>query len=163
MNKIVLVASMGKNNEIGINAKNIFPVKSPLFMEKTKDGNIVMDQATYTELPNKILCNRKLVLFSEEEFDNDYAIIKHFNNLYRLLDYLKSTNLDAYITGKKEIYERLITYADKLLITKYNTEFTNATDYFPKINDNVWSETVLEEFEENDSKVLYRHLEYQRK
>ena len=155
---IVIVAAIGKNNELGKNNNLIWHIPNDLkfFKEVTMGKSVVMGFNTYKSLPKKLIGRTMIVLTSQNIADKDIIIYNDVNNL--LSDYKKE---DIYIIGGASIYKLFISMADIMYLTEIDASDDKADVYFPSFNKNDWNREILKE--NSDTNIKYRHVKYRRK
>lgn len=161
MNNLVLIAAIGKNNEIGKENKLIWYLPNDLkfFKENTIGRPIVMGYNTFKSLP-KLLPGRKHIVLTHKKIDFPEEV-DVFHDKESLLESLNKYDGDVFIIGGASIYSQFINEADKLLLTEIDDEDKNADAYFPTFNKDEFISTILKENEDNG--IKYKHLEYKRK
>lgn len=162
MNNLILIAAIGKNNELGKNNKLIWYLPNDLkfFKEQTTGHPIVMGYNTFKSFP-KLLPNRKHIVLThrdEVEFPSEVDV---FHDKKSLLESLKQYDGDVFVIGGASIYTQFLENADKMLLTEVDKEETTADAYFPSFEKEDWESTILKENEDNG--IKYKHLEYRRK
>ena len=85
---LVIIAAVGKNNELGKDNELIWHLPSDLkfFREKTIGKNIVMGRKTFESLP-KMLPNRRHIVITRGNIDNPEVEVYH-----SIDDFLKNYN-----------------------------------------------------------------------
>lgn len=161
MNNLILIAAIGKNNELGKENKLIWYIPDDLkfFKEKTINHNIVMGYNTFISLP-KLLEKRKHIVLTTKTipFPNGVEV---FHNKKSVLEYIKNLNDEVYIIGGASIYKEFINESDRMILTEIDDSFDEADVYFPKFNKNDWVEEEINRKEYNN--IKYRHVLYKRK
>lgn len=160
MNRITLIAAIGKNRELGKNNDLIWSIPEDLkfFRENTVGKPIVMGLNTLNSLP-RLLPNRRHIVLSHVKEDLDPAITV-FYNLDDLLEYILSLDEEVMIIGGASIYGQFIDHADKMLLTEINEE-AMADVYFPEFSYDDWDREVLSSHIHED--IEYNHVAYTRK
>ncbi len=160
MAKLIIIAAIGLNNELGMNNKLIWSLKEDLqfFKEKTINHKIVMGYNTFKSLP-KLLPKREYIVLTHHKIDVPNGQV--FNNFSNLLEYLNTLDEDIYIIGGSTIYKLFLPYVDELLLTKIKAESKDADTYFPIYNNNDYIETILKEVMEEN--ISYEHVLMRRK
>ncbi len=151
--KIILIASIGLNNEIGLNNNLIWHLKKDLkiFKDLTLNNNIIMGKNTYLSLPgkdeNKCLKNRNnIVLTKDKNFKCKNCIIA--NDIFDAVD-KSEKNKNILIIGGESIYKQYFEYVDMMYITfikDYVKEDVKDLKYFPEISLNDWFINNLNKF-----------------
>lgn len=141
--KIILVAAVGKNRELGNG--NRLPWGKPIpadmkhFRELTLGKTVVMGRKTWDSIPPlfKPLPGREenIVLTRDKSFIARGATIAHTIDV--LIELAKAR--DLYVIGGAEIYAAFESYASEMIITVVDGNFP-ATVYFPKYDKHAWRE-----------------------
>ncbi len=160
MNNITMIAAVGKNLELGRNNDLIWKFKEDMkfFKENTMGKPIVMGYNTFISLP-KLLPGRKHIVLSRSHDDlgPEVDIVKSVDELLeKIIEYE-----EVMIIGGASIYNQMLSYSNKLLLTEIDAEATDADAFFPEFNKDEWDSEVISENEEN--KIKYKHLSYTRK
>ncbi len=160
MAKLIIIAAIGKNGELGKDNHLIWPLKGDLkfFKAQTLGHKIVMGYNTYKSLPG-ILPKREEIVLTHKNLQVEGITV--FNDFQELTDYLHSLDEEVFIIGGATIYKLFIDSADTLLLTEISKEEPMADTYFPSFNKNDFTQEILSENEENN--ISYRHVRYRRK
>lgn len=136
------IVSVGKNNEIG--KKNQLILHDSLdfayFKKQTKNKQCVMGRKTYESIPlvkNEKLPGRKILVISRNKFE----VTKNAKvlTLEEFLKYYQTQrNEEIMICGGASIYETLLPYTNKLLITRFDYSDKEADTFFPEIDPTQW-------------------------
>ena len=156
---LVIIAAVGKNNELGKDNELIWHLPGDLkfFREKTIGKNIVMGRKTFESLP-KILPNRHHIVITRGNIDNPEVEVYH-----SIDDFLKNYNFneETYVIGGASIYSSLIDYADLMYLTEIDGVCPSADVYFPNFDRELWHSEVIGTNMENG--VSYKHVLYRRR
>lgn len=157
--RIILIAAIGKNRELGKENNLIWHLKEDLkfFKENTMGHIIVMGYNTYKSLPN-LLPGRRHIILTHRDINIEGAEI--FHNMEELLSYLNTLDEDIYIIGGASIYREFIPYGDELLLTEINAEYKEADVYFPEWNNEDFTKEIINKV---DGDIPYSHIRYRRK
>lgn len=162
MKNITMIASVGKNLEIGKNNQLLWPIKEDLkfFKEQTMGKPIVMGMSTFESMNRRKLPGRQSVILTRKniELDNDIIII---HSIDELLNYIEEYNDEVMIIGGATVYAQMLNYSNKLVLTEVEKECNDADSYFPEFNKDEWNREELNELEENN--IKYKHLIYTKK
>lgn len=157
---IILMASMGKNNEIGKNNENIWDLKfhRDKFRQEVNGNIVVMGRNTFNELSNELENSKKIVLSKTKKFDK--AIDKSVTVVDNVLDLIKkcrqlSENKDVYIVGGESMFNLFMDYAQKMYITKVDDTVDEADAFFPEIRLQEWDEKILNEDKEDNKRFSF--------
>lgn len=150
---IILIAAVGKNNELGKDNKLLWNLPNDLkfFKEITLNKTVVMGYNTYLSLP-RLLPNRKNVVL----YEKDLKDVITYHSKEELLNSLKE---DLYIIGGANVYKQFIDDASVIYLTEID-DSKDADVYFPKFNKNNFQKIFLKE--NSDGKVKYKHYKYVR-
>lgn len=156
---LVIIAAIGKNNELGKDNKLIWHLPGDLkfFKEKTIGKNIVMGRKTFESLP-KMLPNRHHIVITTGNIDNSEVEVYH-----SIEDFLKdySYSGETCVIGGASIYNSLIDYVDVMYLTEINKECLDADSYFPNFDREGWRSEVIGNNTENG--ISYKHVLYKRR
>lgn len=161
MDNLVLIAAIGKNNELGKDNKLIWYLPNDLkfFKQNTMNKPIIMGYNTFQSLP-KLLPNRKHIVLTHKDitFPNGVEV---YHDKETLLKAVKQYDSDVFVIGGASIYKQFIEDADKLILTEIEKEEKMADVYFPFFDRDNYVRTVLGENQDNG--IKYKHLEYKRR
>ena len=162
MNKLIIIAAVGKNLELGYNNDLIWHIKDDMkfFKENTMNHHILMGKNTFVSLPG-ILPDRKHIILTsrcKNCFSDKVIVINSINEFNSLKDTIDD---DIYVIGGAKVYSEFIDIADELLLTEIDDEYKDADVYFPNIKYEDFDKKVLKENREN--KPPYKHVLYKRK
>lgn len=161
MKRLIIIAAIGKNGELGKNNDLIWHLKGDMkyFKENTINHHVLMGKNTFLSLP-KMLDNRVHLVLNDDDykFPDEVVVLKSLDEFF-----LKAKDIDddIYIIGGASIYKQFINYADELLITLIDESDKDADVYFPIIEKDVWKEKVLKHNSENN--INYKFVKYERK
>lgn len=157
---IIIIAAIGKNNELGKDNKLLWHLPSDLkfFKEKTLGKTIVMGKNTFESLP-KVLPNRKSIVLSHIEMNLPSDVIV-FYDFEELLSYIKKIKEDVYIIGGAQMYKQFLSLSDMMYLTEVDKAY-EADVFFPEFDKSEWDSTCLKEVEE--SNIKFRHMQYVKK
>ena len=124
----MIISILSADNKWGIGKRNGLLFSLPLdmkFFRTTTSGHVVaMGENTLLSFPNsKPLKNRTHIVLSADPTHNYEDVI----NVHSFEDFLKAIkekalNEDVYIIGGASIYNQMIPYVDKVLLTKVNED-----------------------------------------
>ena len=122
---------IGKNGNLLIHNKE--DIK--FFKETTIGHTVIMGRKTYFSLPNGPLKNRKNIVLTKSDFNNDGIVVCH--------NYIDLIHLnDAFVIGGGEIYNLFFPYYDEIYITKNKGRY-NADTFFLRFNENYFKKELL--------------------
>ena len=155
---ISIIATVGKNNEIGNDNKLIWDLKDiNKFLKKlTINQIVIMGKNTfniYHLLPNRY----NIVLSNTLDNTNGVEIS---NSTEDILKRFKEIEEEVFILGGESLYKSFIEYANKIYLTEIDDE-SPADKYFPSFDKEEFKRIELDNNEENG--VKYTHVLYVRK
>lgn len=139
---ISIIASVGKNLELGYKGDLIWRVKGdlPHFRRTTSGHTVVMGQFTFESLPAALPDRRNIVI----TFDKDYAaegceVVHSIEEALSILD----KDEENFIIGGGSIYRAFLPFADRLYLTEIDGEFPDADTYFPSFDKSDFLEGIV--------------------
>ena len=124
----MIISILSADNKWGIGKRNgllfSLPKDMKFFRETTLNHVVCMGENTLLSFPNsKPLKNRTHIVLSADPTHNYEGVI----NVHSFEDFLKTIkekalNEDVYIIGGASIYNQMIPYVDKVLLTKVNED-----------------------------------------
>ena len=157
---ISMIASVGKNNELGKDNGLIWRFKEDLkfFREITTGHVIVMGRKTFESLP-KMLPNRHHIVITSKDYINDEVEV--FKNIDYFLEKYRDCEDEIFIIGGSSIYSSFLEYSNKLYLTEIDAEDKDADVYFPSFDKSLYDRSYIGE-EQEDNNIKYRHVLYRR-
>ncbi len=133
---LVLIAAVGKQNQIGLNGTMPWRNREDLqfFKEMTLNNKVVFGRKTYSEMPK--LKNREIYIVSKTQ--QDFKTIPDF---HKFLKNHKDDDELYFIAGGQQIYEQALDYCNILLISRINYE-GNADTFFPEFDESSFELTT---------------------
>ena len=152
----MIISILSADKKWGIGKSNGLLFSLPLdmkFFRTTTSGHVVaMGENTLLSFPNsKPLKNRTHIVLSQDETHNYEDVI----NVHTFIDFLKkikefALKEDVYIIGGASIYNQMIPYVDKVLLTKVD-EDGGAEVFFHNLDEDPNFECVEEGETINDN------------
>lgn len=157
--KLIIIAAIGKNRELGYNNELIWRIKEDLkfFKEHTKGHNIVMGRKTFESLGG-LLPNRHHIIISTS-MDSSDSRVDVYRDIESFLESYKDSPEEIYVIGGASIYKAFLPLCDTMHLTEIN-ESGVADAYFPEFNKDDFDREELSSF---DEPVVYKHVLYNRK
>lgn len=144
------------------NGKLLFniPRHNARFKNETKGKKIVMGRKTWDSLPKKILRNRdKYILTRNKDFKaNGASVIHSIDEVLEL-----ANDSDVVVVGGGDIFNQIIPYADRLIVTHVHEFNFNARVFFPEFSPKDWKIQEKEKFEETDNLPSFTFATYNKK
>ncbi len=162
MSKLIIIAAVGKNLELGRKNDLIWHIKGDMkfFKEHTMGHPILMGKNTFVSLP-KMLPGRKHIVLSrssESSFPDDVTVLDSLDEFDKFKSTIKE---DIYVIGGASVYAQTIDKADMIYLTEISDECKDADVYFPSFKDADYEKEILEDHPENTPP--YRHVLYKKK
>lgn len=166
MENLILVAAIGKNNELGLDNNLIWKIQEDLsfYRNLTLHNNIIMGRKTFESMPPRALENRNVYVLSKKKMDQNYNV-NCFNSIETLLDYVRITDELFIVVGGSQIYEELLPYVNIMYLTEID-EYANADTFFPEINIDEWDVEMVyynNEVDYTSGNIPYVRNKYVRK
>lgn len=158
MKKLIVIAAIGKNNELGKDNDLIWHIKGDMnfFKENTINHHVVMGKNTFLSLPGMLKDRIHLVLNDDDyKFPEGLIVLRNMEEFY---EKAKMIDDDIYVIGGASIYKQFIDKADELILTEIDDECLDADVYFPSIKYEDYKRIVLKENLDNIPR--YRHVKY---
>lgn len=144
-----LIASTGKNWEIGKNGDLLFRIQEDMeyFKKMTLGKVVVMGRKTFESLPSQQpLKNRiNVVLTRDKRYHVDGACcVVHSKEeamdfLYKMKEYGVITEDDIFVIGGAQVYRLFLNECTKAYITRViNVSYPEATAFLPDLKKNGW-------------------------
>lgn len=158
MKKLIVIAAIGKNNELGKDNDLIWHIKGDMifFKENTINHHVVMGKNTFLSLPG-MLKNRVHLVLNDDDYKFPEGVIV-LRNIEEFYEKAKMIDDDIYVIGGASIYKQFIDKADELILTEIDDECLDADVYFPSIKYEDYKRIVLKENLDNIPR--YRHVKY---
>ena len=121
---------IGRNNELLVS----IPADMKMFREETTGKVVVMGRKTLESFPNGLpLKNRtNIVITGNRDYQVKGAVIVHDEE--ELMNELgKYDTEQIYIIGGESVYKMMLSYCDKIYVTKVDRAF-QADTYFPNLD-----------------------------
>ncbi len=161
MGRLILIAPVGKNGELGKNNDLIWHIKEDMrfFKEKTINHHVLMGKNTFLSFPSMLKDRTHIVLATNKDVTYENVIVLH--SLNEALKYISSIDDDVYVIGGSKIYEEFIGYCDMMYLTEINDECLDANCYFPEFSTLDYDKKIIEENKTNNPN--YKFVLYKRK
>lgn len=133
---ISAIVAVDENFGIGFNGDLLEHIPEDLkhFKELTSGHNVVMGRKTWDSLPKKPLPNRHNLVITKDPSIYELTNEVQFYTLRQIeVLMLKNKNVNYFVIGGGQIYEKLLPICDKVYLTKIMVSHENADTYFPNI------------------------------
>ena len=133
---ISAIVAVDENFGIGFNGDLLEHIPEDLkhFKELTSGHTVVMGRKTWDSLPKKPLPNRHNLVITKDPSIYELTNEVQFYTLRQIeVLMLKNKNVNYFIIGGGQIYEKLLPICDKVYLTKIMVSHENVDTYFPNI------------------------------
>src|SRR5699024_6667081 len=126
---IILIAAIGKNNELGKDNDLLWHLPNDFkrFKKLTSHHFIIMGIKTLESLPGPLPSRVHVVLTHNRNYGKENAVV-----VYSMDEALQKaeSKKDIYIIGGGEIFKRGLEIADKIELTRIHGDFPDADTFF---------------------------------
>lgn len=132
--KISLIASIGKNRELGRGNELLFkiPEDMKMFREKTRGHVVVMGRKTYQSIGHPLPNRTNIIITHDSQFIIHDSNVKVVHSIGEAIEFGKSIEKnELFVIGGAQIYALALPYADKLYLTLVNKTVKDADAFFP--------------------------------
>lgn len=153
--KIILIAAIGKNRELGKGPELIWRLSEDLvrFREVTKGYPIIMGRKTFESIGRVLPKRVNIIVTRDTEYRHEGCVV--VNSIEQALESAQNVGTDKiYVIGGGEIYKQALPFADELDLTLVEAEDADADVFFPEFEGTFIRSSESEEKEE--SGVRYR-------
>ena len=160
--KIAMIASVGKNLELGLNNNLIWhlPLDLKYFKEVTNNHVVLMGKNTFKSLPGVLKNRHNIVLTRSINRDDIPREVEVFHSIDEFLKKYQDYDDVIFIIGGESIYKQFIDLADTLYLTEVEDE-SIADVYFPEFNKNDFEREVVGHGSDNG--INFNFVIYRRK
>lgn len=133
---ISAIVAVDENFGIGLNGNLLEHIPEDLkyFKELTSGHTVVMGRKTWDSLPKKPLPNRHNLVITKDPSVYELTNEAWFYTLRQIeVLMLKNKNVNYFVIGGGQIYEKLLPICDKVYLTKIMVSHENVDTYFPNI------------------------------
>ena len=133
---ISAIVAIDNNWGIGFNGNLLEHIPEDLkhFKELTSGHTVVMGRKTWDSLPKKPLPNRHNLVITKDPSIYELTNEVWFYTLRQIeVLMLKNKNINYFVIGGGQIYEKLLPICDKVYLTKIMVSHENVDTYFPNI------------------------------
>jgi len=148
-NEIIIIAAIGKNNELGKDGDLIWKIPGDLkrFKKITQGHPVIMGFKTFESLGSRALPERtNIVMALTETVEGEVTIARSVDEAVKIAK--NSTGSDKiFIIGGGIIYDLFLPLADTLNLTVVNRTNDEADTFFPKFDESQFKEVSRKENE----------------
>ena len=147
---IAAVVAVDENFAIGNHGDMLVHIRGDLkmFRELTTGHTVIMGRKTFDALPNGALPNRRNIVISSRakggfmavSDDKGEYVLSSMEKVKEML--ANNTNEMLFIIGGGVVYQELLSWCERVYLTKIHQAFNEADTYFPRIDRmKEWKET----------------------
>lgn len=136
---ITLIAAMDRNRAIGYENKLLWhlPGDMAFFRRMTTGKTVLMGRKTFDSLGKPLPNRRNIILTRQANLEIEGCEILHHPE-----EALKKFgHEDLMVIGGTEIYNLMLPFADRVLLTEVDVEIEKADAYFPEFDSVAWKLT----------------------
>ena len=157
LSSIILIAAIGKNQELGRNNDLLWRLKSDMQFFKTLTSGhwVIMGRKSWESLPPRFrpLPNRTNAVVSRNaDFSAEGAHV--FSNLQSAIDEARNSQAEKiFIIGGAQIYRQALeeNVVDEMYLTHVDGSFDDADVFFPEIESACWNRVEIGNFEKDEN------------
>jgi dihydrofolate reductase len=150
--KVILIAAIGENHELGRNNDLLWRLKSDMeFFKQTTSGHwVIMGRKSWESLPPRFrpLPNRVNCIVSRNtSFQAHGAHV--FSSIQDALKHAKQASVESvYVIGGAQIYRQALEegLVDEMYLTHVEARFSDADVFFPQLNFMQWHKNEIARF-----------------
>lgn len=161
-NKIILIAAIGKNRELGEGNDLVWRISDDLkrFRSETKGNAVIMGRKTYESIGRPLPKRVNIIVTRNTEYHQEGCVV--VNSLEQAIETAKNSGVEkVFVIGGGEIYTLALPYADILDLTLVDAENPNADVFFPEFENEF--EKVSEEESREEDGLRYQWVQFKKK
>lgn len=158
-----IIVAKAKNNIIGKDNKLLWDLPADLkrFKELTTGHNIIMGRKTF-EAIGKVLPDRKNIIFTQNpDFKVEDENVEVVQSMLQIKEYIDNDE-ENFVIGGAMIYSLLMPHVTKMYVTEIKKDFEGDA-FFPKIDQSKWNVVEKEQGIQENNKLEYEYVVYERK
>lgn len=138
--KINIIASVGRNLEIGKNNKLIWHISEDLkyFKEKTMGKTIVMGEKTYFSIGHALSGRNNIVISFDKKDISGVKVLNNYKDVFLL------NEDEIFIIGGSSIYKLFLPFSSNLYLTEIDDSDSNADSYFPSFDKTLYDKIIID-------------------
>ena len=155
---INLIVACARNRVIGKDGRLPWRIREDweYFLEKTKQGTLVMGRLCYNEM-GKHLIDREVIALSRNPTQS-FEHARKASSLPEALEMAQSNDGEVWICGGQAIYEEAMPLADRLYLTLIDADFEGDV-FFPAWEDQFTNELARREMVLDGLRLVFVVLE----
>ena len=164
---MILIASIGENNELGREGDLCWHIREDLkhFKSLTMGSPVIMGRKTWESLPKKPLPGRLNIVVTSgklkpEEVKAGVFAVRTLPDAVRVAE---KVGMTPYIIGGASVYAEAMPEADRLEITRIYAADPEADVFFPEIKETEWMLETASDTMTTPDGLRYRYESYTRR
>lgn len=160
--RIILIAAIGKNRELGKGPELVWKLSEDLkrFKNVTKGHPVIMGKRTFDSIGRVLPKRVNIIITRDTTFRQEGAVVVH--SVEQALEAARNLGTgDIYVIGGGEIYRQTLPFADRLDLTLVDAEDSDADVFFPEFEDQF--KKVSEGTRMIDGEIAFRSALFERK
>jgi dihydrofolate reductase len=165
---ITLIAAVDQSLAIGYKNKLLCNLKDDLkhFKKLTKGKFILMGSNTFYSIGNALPERQNLVLTRKvkHRLPDDVFVYHDIETILFEYENYAEKSIELMVIGGQSIYEQMLPYADKIVLTIIQHTFNKADAFFPKFDESEWDKKCIGHHKaDEDNEYDFYITEYTRK
>jgi len=142
---ISIIVAVADNNAIGANNSLLWHISEDLryFKRITAGHTVVMGRNTWDSIGRPLPGRRNIVISNSLSHLDGAEVCPTLDAALEAAEAL-SPEKEIFIIGGGQIYEQCLSIADKLYLTIVHAQYSEATIFFPEIDNSQWHEIFRE-------------------
>lgn len=160
---ISAIVAVDNNWGIGYEGNLLVSIPDDLkhFKEITEGNMVIMGRRTWDSLPRKPLPKRINIVITRNTSAESSTQVT-YTNMEAIKLWLSTAEDNIFIIGGETIYKELLSFCDRVYVTKIHKSFDNVDTYFPNLDiDQNWAPACCSAVYEHDG-LPYQFWEYDR-
>ncbi len=160
--KINIIASVGKNGEIGKRGKLIWRISEDLkrFKRLTMGGTLIMGRKTFESIGRPLPGRINVVISRRKNFYPEGVWIKHSPE--EALNLARCLGKPVFVIGGASVYKAFMDIADEMQITEVDAGDPDADVRFPTFDKTKWL-TEYDSWKESEEGLRFRYVIWRKK
>ena len=155
---ISLIATIGKNNELGKENQLVFHIKEDMqfFRETTKGHPVIMGRKTFDSIGRPLPYRTNFVITRHPELLPDG--VEPVTDLRQFLESYTDAEEELFVIGGGTVYSEALKYAKNLYLTEVNASVEDADTFFPTFDKSNYSCKIIKKGKDHD--LTYSIMKY---
>lgn len=160
--KIILIAAIGKNRELGKGPELVWKFSDDLkrFREITKGFPVVMGKKTFESIGRVLPKRVNIVVTRDTTYRHEGVVVVH--SITQALETAQNVGTEkVFVIGGGEIYTQTLPFADELDLTLIDAEDKDADVFFPAYEDSF--EEMERDAPRTEKSISYQWVRFKKK